>query len=191
MFVKGIYLSVFYCLCYDMDIFTDMLEDQEAEERDPELNEKEDIRLDEIMGEHWRDVDEEGDNKKNIHDLRWELYVKEKEELIKREFSVSVPNPKGGAIVWTCVKDHIINENEDYKDIGLRGFDYKLFEEEEVGGTREGKDGYPYLKHLIQLWPDYWLRQMEKMNEAVCMNNRVTMNGGGKRLVSIFKRQEL
>ena len=68
MFVKSIYFSVFYCLCYDMDIFTDMLEDQEAEERDPELNEKEDIRLDEIMGEHWRYVDEEGDNKKNIHD---------------------------------------------------------------------------------------------------------------------------
>ena len=38
---------------------------------------------------------------------------------------MSVPNPKGGAIFWTCVKDHIIDEKEDYKDIGLRGFDYK------------------------------------------------------------------
>ena len=47
------------------------------------------------------------------------------EELIKREFLVSVLYPKGGAIVWTCVKDHIIDEKEDYKDIGLRGFDYK------------------------------------------------------------------
>ena len=28
------------------------------------------------------------------------------------------------------------------------------------------------------------------MNEAVCMNNRVTMNGVGKRLVRPFKRQE-
>ena len=78
------------------------------------------------------------------------------------------------------MKDHIIDVKEDYKYIGLRGFDYKLFEEEEGGGTREGKYGYPYLKHLIQLCPDDWLRQMEKMNEAVCMNNRVTMTGGGK-----------
>ena len=50
---------------------------------------------------------------------------------------MSVPHPKGGAIVWTCVKDHIIDEKEDYKYIGLRGFDYKLFEEEEGGGTRK------------------------------------------------------
>ena len=78
MFVKGMYLSVFYCLCYDTDISTDMLEDQVAEERDPDLNEKEDIRLDEIREDHWRDVAEEGDDKKKIHILRWEIYVKYK-----------------------------------------------------------------------------------------------------------------
>ena len=39
-----------------MDISTDMLEDQVAEERDPDLNEEEDIRLDEIREEHLRDV---------------------------------------------------------------------------------------------------------------------------------------
>ena len=38
MFVNGIYLSVFYCLCYDTDIYTYILEDQVAEERDPDLN---------------------------------------------------------------------------------------------------------------------------------------------------------
>ena len=43
------------------------------------------------------------------------------------------------------MKDHIIDEKEDYKDTGLRGFDYKLFEEDEGGGTREGLDGYTYL----------------------------------------------
>ena len=51
---------------------------------------------------------------------------------------MSVKHPKGGAIVWNCVKDHIIDEKEDYKNIGLSGFDYKLFVEEEGGGTREG-----------------------------------------------------
>ena len=40
---------------------------------------------------------------------------------------MSVPHPKGGAIVRTYVKDHIIDEKEEYKDIGLGGFDYKLF----------------------------------------------------------------
>ena len=99
MFVKGMYLSVFYCLCYDTDISTDMSEDQVAEERDPDLNEKEDIRLDEIWEDHWRDIAEGNDDKKKIHALRWELYVKEKEEMIKRKSLVLVPHPKGGAIV--------------------------------------------------------------------------------------------
>ena len=62
---------------------------------------------------------------------------------------MSVPHPKGGSIVLTCVKDHIIDAKEDYKYIGLRGFDYKLFEEEEGGGTREGLYRCTFLKHLV------------------------------------------
>ena len=49
--------------------------------------------------------------------LRWEIYVKEKGGLIKRDFLVSVPHLKGGNIVWTCVKEHIIDEKEQYKYI--------------------------------------------------------------------------
>ena len=64
-----------------------------------------------------------------------------------------VTHPKEGEILWTYVKYPIIDENENYKGIGLRGFDYKLSEEEEGGGARKGLYGYPYLKHLIQLWP--------------------------------------
>ena len=55
--------------------------------------------------------------------------------------------------------------------------------EEDGGGNREGLDRYPYLKHLIQLWPGDWVKQMEKMNEAVVIKNTYTMNGGGKWLV--------
>ena len=88
------------------------------------------------------------------------------------------------------MKDHIIDEKEDYKDIGLRVFEYKLFEEEDGRGTRKGLYGYPYLKHLIQQWPGDWVRQMAKMNEVVCMKTRVTTNGGGKRQVKNFKRQD-
>ena len=60
------------------------------------------------------------------------------------------------------MKDNIITEKEDYKDIGLHGFDDKLFEEEESWGTREGLYGYPYLKHLIQLWPGDWVTRMRR-----------------------------
>ena len=65
-----------------MDISTYMLEDQVSEERYPEMNEEEDIRMNGIRNKHWRDVADEGDNKNNMHSLRWEIYVKEKDELI-------------------------------------------------------------------------------------------------------------
>ena len=52
--------------------------------------------------------------------------------MIKRNLLMSVPHPKGEAVFWTCVKDHIINEKDDYNDIGLHGFDYKVFEEEDI-----------------------------------------------------------
>ena len=59
----------------------------------------------EIRCEHWMDVYEECDNKKKMHDLRWEIYVQENNELIK-----TVPHPKGGNIVWNGVNDNIIDE---------------------------------------------------------------------------------
>ena len=77
------------------------------------------------------------------------------------------------------------------KAIVLRGFDYKSFEEEENGETRYELDGYPYLKYLIQLWPGDWAEQMAKMNEAVVMKNRFTMDGGGNQIVHPLIRQEL
>ena len=73
MFVKVLYLFMFYFVCYVTDISIDMSEEHVAEEIDPELNEEEDIRLGAIMEEHWRNVSEEGDDKKKIHGLIWEV----------------------------------------------------------------------------------------------------------------------
>ena len=64
-----------------------------------------------------------------------------------------VPNPKGGNIFWICVKDHIIDEKDQCEYIILQGFYCRLFYEEEGGGNRRVLCVYPYLKHIIQLWP--------------------------------------
>ena len=55
-----------------------------VEERDPDLNDMDDIRFDKIREDHWRDLGEESNNKKKIRALRWCVYVKEKDELITR-----------------------------------------------------------------------------------------------------------
>ena len=69
---------------------------------------------------------------------------------------MSVPHLKGEDIVLACVKDNIIEEKEDCKAIGLCGFVYTLFEEDEGGGVGDVLDGYTYSKYIIQLWPGDW-----------------------------------
>ena len=98
MFINGMYLSAFYCLCYEMYVSTDVSKDQVSEERDPDLNEEEGIRMDEIMEGHWRYVADEDDDKKNMHALRWEIYVKEKEESIKIFSRCQFHIQKGGTL---------------------------------------------------------------------------------------------
>ena len=45
----------------------------------------------------------------------------------ERFFGVhSTSNMEG--VVWNCVKDHIIDEKDNYKAVVIRGFDSKLFE---------------------------------------------------------------
>ena len=41
------------------------------------------------------------------------------------------------------MKDHVIEEKEDYKEIGLRGFDDSLFEEKKGGGEMRGTRRFP------------------------------------------------
>ena len=70
--------SLFYCLCYVKDISTDMLEEQVWQDRYPDLNKDEDTRMEDSKDYNCRDIGEEGDNTKKIHDLKWEVYVKDK-----------------------------------------------------------------------------------------------------------------
>ena len=105
-------------------------------ETDLDLNYEEDIRITDSREEHWRDVAEDGEDTSKINAMRWDIYTKEKAELIKRYFLVSVNHPKEGNIVLTCVKDNVTKGKEDYEAIGIRGFDYKLSEEEEGGDIK-------------------------------------------------------
>ena len=47
------------------------------------------------------------------------------------------------------------------------------------------------LNHLIQFFPGYWVKQMEKMKESVGNNNRLDKSGGKKQLVHHFTTNEL
>ena len=76
------------------------------------------------------------------------------------------------------MKDNNIEENQDYEAIGLRGFGYTLFEVEESGGITEGFYGYPYFKHIIQLWPGGWVKKMKKRIERLVRRIILIILGG-------------
>ena len=78
------------------------------EERDPDLDEEDYIKIANIGKEHWRGVAEDNEDRSNINSLKWDVLKIYKEDLIKRYFLFSIQHKKGGNIVWTCVKDHII-----------------------------------------------------------------------------------
>ena len=86
MFERGMYLYLSYCVCYVKKISNYMLEEQVLEERYPDLNEGGDIRLEDSREDLWMDFAEDGEDKSNIHALRWYLSTKMKEELIPRYF---------------------------------------------------------------------------------------------------------
>ena len=98
---------------------------------------------------HWRNVfeDNEGgvDEKALLHAKRWDLYLNEKEKLVKGKYWVEVVGHDKKKVLWEVVGDHVVEEPCDHEDIGLRGFDFNIFDEVEEGVVREDCSG-PYLK---------------------------------------------
>ena len=60
---------------------------------------------------------------------------------------------EGKKVIWKVVDDHVVEEPTDHDEIGLRGFDFNLFDKDEKGVGREGSINFPYLLMLIKLWP--------------------------------------
>ena len=116
---------MFYWLCYVKKMSTDMLEEQVSQEGESDVNQDGDIRMEDSWEEYWKYVADDGEDKKKIHALRWDVYTRYMKGFINIQFSLSIPHPKGGEIVQNCVKDNIIDEKDKSEAIRLYGFDYK------------------------------------------------------------------
>ena len=58
--------------------------------------------MEDIREEHCMYVDEDSDDKKKIHALRWDVHIKEKEELIKKIFGVHSASKRGEHFLNLC-----------------------------------------------------------------------------------------
>ena len=85
-----------------------------------------------------------------------------KSQRLKRINDTSI----GKKYVWRLVRESNPEpgkEVAEYNNVGLAGFDFKLFAEDSI---KSKKDGYsfPFLKLLQTLWPGDWCRQLDRLN---------------------------
>ena len=93
------------------------------------------------------------------------IYISTKrKKLVKGNYSVEVVGHDKKKVLWEMVGYHVVEEPCDHVDIGLRGFGFNIFDEDEEGVVREECSG-PYLKMLIKLWPGVLDRSVEE-NES-------------------------
>ena len=101
---KGYYLCVYVLLQFKTEDKIDNREEQTELENDTDEEEMDDVNTDDKMEPHWRNVfeDNEGgaDDKALIHAKRWELFLNEKEKLVKGKYSVEVVGHDKKKVLW-------------------------------------------------------------------------------------------
>ena len=51
------------------------------------------------------------------------------------------------------VNDHVVEEGIDHEELGIKGFDFNLFNEYREGCIGENVKDFTYLLIIIWLWP--------------------------------------
>ena len=100
-----------------------------------------DVNSDYERERHWRMVlkdNNEGVNnaKAFMHANRWDTYVNETGKLVKGGYLVEFVGHDKKKFFWEVVEDHVVEEPTDHKEIGLRGFDFNVFDQYEEGVVR-------------------------------------------------------
>ena len=103
------------------------------------------------------------DKKEFLHAKRWDVYVNEKENIIKGWYLVEVIGYDGKQVLWELIDNHVVQEDNDNDQIGLRGFYFNFFEKDKEGVGREGLHEYHYLSMLSKLWTGDWKNKLERM----------------------------
>ena len=134
----------------------DNKEEQTELETDPDEEEKDDINIDDERERHRKNVfeDNEGgvDEKALLHAKLWDLYLNEKEKLVKDKYLVEVVGTirkmcfgKWLVIMWWKIQ--VITKTSDLGCLII------LFSIRTSRGVVREECSRPYLKMLIKLWP--------------------------------------
>ena len=112
--------------------------------------------------------------------------------MVKGGYSVEVTDKNSKKLIWEVAYDHVFEEGVELEELGLRGFDFNLFDEEREGCVGDDVKELPYFLMLIKLWPGYWEDQLHQMNKKVDKANGIggAQNNGRFWKFQRFSRNE-
>ena len=102
-----------------------------------------------------------------LHAKKWDVYNSEKELLVKGGYLVEVADKDGKKVIWEVVDDHVVEQGVEHEEIGLRGFDFNLFDEERQGCVGGDVKELLYFLMILKLWPGDLEEQLKRMNKNV------------------------
>ena len=183
---KGYYFCVYFMLRFKKEVGIERKGEQVDVEDDTDNEEMEDVKLDDGRERHWRIFFEDNgggvdDKKVLLHAKRWDAYVNEKEKLIKGGYLVEVVVSDRKKVHQEVVDNHVVEEETDHDEIGLREFNFNFFDEDEKRVVREESSEFPHLLTLIKICHGDWNTQFKRMNLKVDEENGKEMGMGNGR----------
>ena len=135
---KGYYRCVYVMLWFKKEVGVYSKEEKADVDDDTDEEEMAYINLDDERERHWRMVFEDNggevdDAKALLHAKRWDIYVNEKENLVKGGYSVEFVGYDKKEVLWEVVGYYVVEDPNDREEIGLWRFDFNVFDEDEEG----------------------------------------------------------
>ena len=76
--------------------------------------------------------------------------------MVKGGYSVEFSEKDGKKVIWKVVDNHVVEEGVEHEELGLRGFDFNLFDEEMEGSVGYDVKELTSLLMLMTLWLGDW-----------------------------------
>jgi len=94
------------------------------------------------------------------------------------------------SIEWTIIDDPtVVNPPTEYDEVGLIGFDWNMFSDENIHVNSCRQYNFPFLTLLKHLWPGDYNTQIQNMNKFITKENKRRQEAGNRSQSSCAKKK--
>ena len=106
-----------------------------------------------------------------LHDKKWGIYNLDKQALLKGGYLVGFYDNYGKKVILEVVDKHVVEQGVEHQELGIRGFDFNLFDEDMEVYVKGDVKELPYLLMLVKLWHGYLKEQIYRINKNLDKDN--------------------